>query len=112
MASATVVGRRRRRFRNRFCSQPGQSGSWHQLLCGTLPSAASTAAGVIGRLTQANADRVVDGIGDRRRGGDIGGLGDAVGIGRALALIVFQNDDVDLPASRAGRRACIVRDWD
>src|SRR5208282_3451338 len=47
------------------------------------------------QAAQADADGVVDGVGDRRRSGDVGGLGNAVGIRSAVTLIVFQDHDVD-----------------
>ena len=78
---------------------------------GMRPSAESTAAGFIGKLPQPHADRVVDGVGDRRRGGDACRLGDAVGVGRAAALVVFQEHRLRCPAPRAAQAACTARDW-
>ncbi len=56
------------------------------------------------QLAHAHADRVVDGVGDRRRRGDIRRLGDAVGVGRARALVVLEQDHLD------GRRLARARD--
>src|ERR1017187_7763623 len=48
------------------------------------------------QLAQPHPDRVIDSVGDCGRGRDIRRLGNAVGVGCALALIVFQQKNLDV----------------